>query len=92
MNKKELVDSISKSAGISKALAEISLNGTLGAIAESLKSGDKVTLVDFGTFSTSRREARTGRNPQNGNTINIPAKTIVKFKAGKKFSDEVNNG
>jgi DNA-binding protein HU-beta len=68
------------------------LQGTLDAITNSLKNSDRVTLVDFGTFSTSKREARTGRNPQNGKSINIPAKTVVKFKAGKAMGDEVNNG
>ena len=92
MNKKELVDYISKSANLSKTQADDALRGTLDAITNSLKNNDKVTLVGFGVFSTSRREARTGRNPQNGKAINIPAKTVVKFKAGKAMGDEVNNG
>ena len=92
MNKKELVDYISKSANLSKTQADDALRGTLDAITNSLKNNDKVNLVGFGVFSTSRREARTGRNPQNGKAINIPAKTVVKFKAGKAMGDEVNNG
>jgi DNA-binding protein HU-beta len=92
MNKKELVDYISKSANLNKTQAADALKGTLDAITNSLKNSDRVTLVDFGTFSTSKREARTGRNPQNGKSINIPAKTVVKFKAGKAMGDEVNNG
>lgn len=92
MNKKELVDYISKSANLSKTQAADALKGTLGAITNSLKNSDRVTLVDFGTFSTSKREARTGRNPQNGKSINISAKTVVKFKAGKAMGAEVNNG
>jgi DNA-binding protein HU-beta len=92
MNKKELVDYISKSANLSKTQAEDALKGTLDAITNSLKNSDKVTLVGFGAFSTSKREARTGRNPQTGNPINIPSKTVVKFKAGKAMGDEVNNG
>ncbi|MCK9175233.1 MAG: HU family DNA-binding protein [Desulforhopalus sp.] len=90
MNKKELIESIADAADISKADAEKALNGTLATIAETLKKGDKVTLVGFGTFSVSKREARTGRNPQTGKTIDIPARNIVKFKAGSKLSDAVN--
>lgn len=90
MNKKELIESIADAADISKAAAEKALNGTLAAIAESLKSGDKVTLVGFGTFSVSKREARKGRNPQTGADIEIPAKNIAKFKAGSKLSEAIN--
>jgi DNA-binding protein HU-beta len=90
MNKKELIESIAGAADISKAAAEKALNGTLAAIAESLKKGDKVTLVGFGTFSVAKRDARQGRNPQTGKTIKIPAKKVVKFKAGSKLSEAVN--
>ena len=90
MNKKELVENIADAADISKAAAEKALNSTLAAIADTLKNGDKVTLVGFGTFSVSRREARKGRNPQTGKTIDIPAKNVVKFKAGSKLSEAIN--
>ncbi len=90
MNKKELIESIADAADISKAAAEKALNGTLAAIAETLKKGDKVTLVGFGTFSVSKREARKGRNPQTGAEIEIPAKNIAKFKAGSKLSEAIN--
>ncbi len=90
MNKKELIDSIADAADITRADAEKALNGTLATIAESLKKGDKVTLVGFGTFSVSKRKARTGRNPQTGKSIKIPARNIVKFKAGSKLADAVN--
>ncbi len=90
MNKKELVDYIADAADISKGAAEKALNGTLAAIAETLKKGDKITLVGFGTFSVSTREARQGRNPQTGKTIDIPAKKIAKFKAGNKLSEAIN--
>ena len=90
MNKKELIESIADAADISKAAAEKALNGTLAAIAGSLKNGDKVTLVGFGTFSVSKREARKGRNPQTGADIEIPAKNIAKFKAGSKLSEAIN--
>ena len=90
MNKKELIESIAGAADISKADAEKALNGTLAAIAESLKKGDKVTLVGFGTFGVSKRDARQGRNPQTGKAIKIPAKKVVKFKAGSKLSEAIN--
>lgn len=90
MNKKELIESIADAADISKAAAEKALNGTLAAIAESLKNGDKVTLVGFGTFSVSTRDARQGRNPQTGKTIDIPARKVAKFKAGSKLSEAIN--
>jgi DNA-binding protein HU-beta len=90
MNKKELIESIAGAADISKAAAEKALNGTLAAIAESLNKGDKITLVGFGTFSVSKRDARQGRNPQTGKAIKIPAKKVVKFKAGSKLSDAIN--
>jgi len=90
MNKKELIESIASAADISKASAEKALNGTLAAIAETLKKGDKVTLVGFGTFSVSNREARQGRNPQTGANIQIPAKKVAKFKAGSKLSETIN--
>ena len=73
----------------SKAVAEQVVNSVFSAIAEAMKSGDKVTLVGFGTFSVSERAAREGRNPKSGETITIPAKKVVKFKAGSKLVDSV---
>ena len=90
MNKKELVECIAEAAQINKADAEKALNGTLVAIAETLKNGDKVTLVGFGTFSVSKRDSRQGRNPQTGDTIKIPAKNVARFKAGSKLSEAIN--
>ncbi|MDR3089063.1 MAG: HU family DNA-binding protein [Desulfobulbaceae bacterium] len=90
MNKKELIDSIAEKAGLNKADAESALNATVEAISDCLQKGDKITLVGFGTFSVSTREARTGRNPQNGNEINIPAKKTVKFKSGSKLAEAIN--
>ena len=90
MNKSELVEAMAKAAGVSKAASEKALNGALAAITKALKKGDKVTLVGFGTFSVSKRKARQGRNPQTGATIKIPAKKVVKFKAGSKLSESVN--
>jgi len=90
MNKGELIDSIAKQSGLSKADAGRALDATLDAVTGALMTGGKVTLPGFGTFSTSHRSARTGRNPQTGETIKIKARTVAKFKAGKKLSDAVN--
>ncbi len=92
MNKKELVEYSANTAGITKTQAEVALNGILAGITQALKNEESVSLIGFGSFSTSRREARKGRNPQTGKEIDIPAKTVVKFKAGKALGDEVNNG
>ncbi len=91
MNKGDLVDSIAKQSGLTKSDAAKALDATLDSITDTLKSGDKVTLPGFGTFSTSERSARTGRNPQTGKEIQIKAKTVAKFKAGKNLADAVNN-
>lgn len=89
MNKSDLVASMAAAADISKAAAEKSLNGALGAITEALKKGNKVTLVGFGTLSVTKRAARTGRNPQTGKAIKIKAKKVAKFKAGSKLAAAV---
>ncbi len=90
MNKGELVDSIAKKSGLTKTDAAKALDAALDAITSTLQNGDKVTLPGFGTFSTSKRSARTGRNPQTGKEIKIKAKTVAKFKAGKNLADSVN--
>lgn len=82
MNKGQLIDAIAKESGLTKAASEKALNATLSAITGSLKSGDRVGLVGFGSFSVTERAARTGRNPQTGKEITIPAKKVVKFKPG----------
>ena len=89
MNKGELVESMANASGISKAAAERALTGLLDAISGALSKGDKVTLVGFGTFSTSKRSARQGRNPQTGAAINIPARKVARFKPGSKLADAV---
>ncbi|MDX2002742.1 MAG: HU family DNA-binding protein [Chitinophagales bacterium] len=89
MNKGELVNQIATEAGLSKAQAGAALNAVLDGITATLKKGDKVTLVGFGTFSVSQRSARTGRNPQTGKEIKIAAKKVVRFKAGKEFASAV---
>ena len=90
MNKTELINQIAESADISKKEAGDALQGFMGAVTDTLKKGDKLTLIGFGTFSISERKARDGRNPQTGKTIKIPAKKVVKFKVGSKLADAVN--
>lgn len=89
MNKTELVSAIAESAGITKLAAERALVGFLDAITNALQKGENVTMVGFGTFSTSDRAARRGRNPLTGKEINIAAKKVVKFKSGKTLADNV---
>ncbi len=88
MNKGELVGEVAKVVG-KKKVAEEAVNSVLGSITDSLKKGDKVTLIGFGTFSVSKRAARTGRNPQTGKAIKIRARKVPKFVAGKKLKDTV---
>ena len=90
MNKGSLVDHVADTAGISKAQAGDAVAAVFGAIENTLKSKDKAAFIGFGTFSTSERAARDGRNPATGATIKIPAKTMIKFKAGKALSESVN--
>ena len=90
MNKGELVESIAKDAKITKAEAQAALDSVVGAVTKALKKGQKVTLVGFGTFSTSKRSAREGRNPQTGKPIKIPAKKVAKFTPGKALKDAIN--
>lgn len=89
MNKAELVAAMAKTANLSKAASEKALNGMIEAVTESLSNGDTVTLVGFGTFSAATRAARVGRNPQTGQTIQIEAKKVAKFKAGKNLAEAV---
>ena len=90
MNKGDLINKIADSAGITKGQAEDALNAVLDGITEALKNDDSVTLIGFGSFSVSHRAARSGRNPQTGETIQIAAKKLPKFKAGKKLTDALN--
>lgn len=89
MNKGELIDAVASDVGISKALAGKVLNSVIDTVTKSLKKGDKVALAGFGTFSVMKRKARTGRNPQTGKPIKIPAKKVAKFKVGVKLSKAV---
>lgn len=90
MNKGDLVNMVADKAGISKAEATEAVGCVFDCIEGTLKSGGKASFVGFGTFSTNRRAARDGRNPATGATIRIPAKTVVKFKAGKALTESVN--
>ncbi len=91
MNKSELLDAISDDSGLSKADAGKALDSTLGAIAKTLAAGDGISLVGFGNFSVSKRNARVGRNPQTGAEIQIAARNVVKFSPGKALKDAVNS-
>ena len=90
MNKSDLVDAIAKSADISKAAAARALEATVDTIKKTLKKGDTVSLVGFGTFKVGKRAARNGRNPRTGATIKIKAAKVPKFSAGKGLKDAVN--
>jgi len=90
MNKAELIEAIASESGLSKADAKRALDGFVSATTGALKKGDRVALVGFGSFSVSKRAARTGRNPQTGKEIKIAAKNVVKFKAGADLSGKVN--
>ena len=90
MNKSELIDKIANNSDMSKADSEKVLNSILSAITDAVAAGDKVSLIGFGTFSVSDRAARQGRNPQTGQSMQIPARKLVKFKAGAKLVDAAN--
>ena len=92
MNKGELIERIARDARISKSQATRALNSALGGVQGELKKGGKVTLVGFGTFSVGKRKARTGRNPQTGASLRIPARKIAKFSAGADLKKAVNRG
>ena len=90
MNKTELVEAIAKDTGLSKAASEKAVKAFVDVVSKELKKKGKVQLVGFGTFETSKRVARTGKNPQTGAAIKIPAAVVPKFKAGKALKDAVN--
>jgi DNA-binding protein HU-beta len=90
MNKAELIDAIAAEANLSKTDAKNALDSLLISLTDTLKKGDKVSLVGFGSFSITKREARTGRNPQTGAEIKIDARKVVKFKAGAELSETIN--
>jgi len=90
MTKTELAEQMAQGAGISKAIAEAALRSCIDSITNSLKVGQEVTIVGFGTFSVASRAARTGRNPQTGEPIAIKASRVPRFKPGKTLKDAVN--
>ncbi|GAF01520.1 HU family DNA-binding protein [Saccharicrinis fermentans] len=90
MNKQEFVNAIASESGLSKTDSEKALNATTEAIKNALAKGESVQLIGFGTFSISKRAARTGRNPQTGKEIQIAAKNVAKFKPGKALDEAVN--
>ena len=90
MNKNELVSAVAEQAGLEKNKAQAAVEAVFSVITSELKSGGDVRLVGFGNFSVARREASTGRNPQTGAEVQIPARTVPKFTAGKGLKDAVN--
>jgi DNA-binding protein HU-beta len=90
MNKSQIIENLSKKKGSSKAEAKQNLEALIGVFTESLKKGENVTLIGFGTFSVDQTKARTGRNPQTGQPIMIKPKKRVRFKAGAELSSAVN--
>jgi DNA-binding protein HU-beta len=90
VNKSELIEAIAASADIPKAAASRALDAMVDSVIDSLKKGDSVSLVGFGTFAVKERAARTGRNPQTGEPIQISAAKVPSFKAGKALKDSVN--
>jgi DNA-binding protein HU-beta len=89
MTKAELIATIAKETKIPKVSAEKAVNAFTASVTKALKKGDKLTLTGFGTFSVSKRRARTGRNPQTGREIKIPATKVAKFKAGNLLKSSV---
>ena len=89
MKKSEMIEAIANEAGVSKADAERVYNATFNLFKKELKKGEKVAVAGFGTFKVSERAARTGRNPQTGETIKIPARNAVSVKVGSKLKDAV---
>ena len=89
MTKQDLIAKIAKDTGSSKSGAAAALQSMIDGITKSLKKGDAITFVGFGTFKTAQRKARTARNPQTGASINIPKRRVVRFSAGKALKDAV---
>lgn len=87
MNKAQLIESVANATKLTKTDCENVLNAALEAVKKSVKKGDDVTLIGFGTFTKSKRKARTGRNPQTGKEIKIPAMTVPKFRPGREFKN-----
>ena len=89
MNKSELIDHVAEAAGITKVVAKKAIDSYHEAVAGALKGGKRVEILGFGSFSVATREARTGRNPKTGEALQIAAKKVAKFKAGKELSEKL---
>ena len=89
MNKAQLIEVVAKAANVTKVDAENVVNATIDSIKKSVKKGEDVTLIGFGTFTKSKRKARMGRNPQTGKEIKIPAMVVPKFRPGREFKDAI---
>ncbi|MCL6637353.1 MAG: HU family DNA-binding protein [Alicyclobacillus sp.] len=87
MNKNDLINKVAEQTGLKKKDAEAAVNSVFGAIEEALAAGEKVQVIGFGTFETRRRAARPGRNPQTGETIDIPASVVPAFKPGNRLKE-----
>ena len=92
MNRQQLIDAVAAEQGCTRAVAEKMLGSILNHISAAVSQGDRVTLVGFGSFDASVRKPRTGRNPRTGADIDIPGRTVPKFRPGKDFKDRVNEG
>ena len=90
MNKKDLTEALAAECDLSNASADRAVGAVFDSITEALKKNDDVKIIGFGTFSVSKRKATTGRNPRTGETIQIPASNVARFKAGKALKDALN--
>ncbi|MBI3014536.1 MAG: integration host factor subunit beta [Candidatus Tectomicrobia bacterium] len=90
MTKAELIEKLSEKTGLSKVQAEVAVNTTVSSIQEALSRGDKVELRGFGSFRVRQRRARMGRNPKTGTSVDVPAKKVPYFKAGKELQEIIN--
>lgn len=90
MNKAQLIEAMAMAANVTKTDAENCLNSAIDTIKKSVKKGDDVTLIGFGTFTKAKRKARMGRNPQTGKEIKIPASIAPKFRPGREFKEALN--
>lgn len=90
MNKSELISAVSEKSGLKKVETDKAISALVEVLTDAMKAGDKVQLVGFGTFESSERPERTGRNPHDGSTIVVPAAKVAKFKPGKALKDALN--
>jgi DNA-binding protein HU-beta len=91
MNKSDLINKVAEKSGLTKTKTAEVIDALVETMQSALASGEKITLVGFGSFDVSKRDAREGRNPKSGEKITIPAKTVVRFRSGKELSESVNS-